>query len=112
MTAMSHQRFRVFTEEINRAAREHLAARGKVAREEYRLRVEECPVHGPLCARVTIGMLREHFDVFLTEPATAASLLLATVLPPPLHPAGSGSVLPIGHAGETGGHAAGGIHGR
>lgn len=86
---MTDNRFQVFVEHLERAAREHLAARGKAPREEYRLRVEECPVHGPSCARVTVGMLREHFNVLLAEPAAAAVLLLATVLPPLAGPADS-----------------------
>jgi hypothetical protein len=44
--------------------------------------VEACPEHGPSCARVVYGMLREHIDWTREEPVALAGRLVGTMLPP------------------------------
>lgn len=51
-----------FVANHHRAARELLAARGMAGRPVHGLHAEWCPVHGPVCARVTFGVFREYFD--------------------------------------------------
>lgn len=80
---MGHRSLQSFAESLNGAAWEILARRGLSPAEEFRMSVEECPVHGAGCARVTYGMLREHIAWARTDPAAAAATLLGTMLPPP-----------------------------
>jgi hypothetical protein len=70
-----------FTEELARVADTFLADRGVACREDYLLRVEECPVHGPVCARVTYGELRDHVTWRWADPTTVASAMLTTMVP-------------------------------
>jgi hypothetical protein len=75
-------RLKAFAAALDAAGWRYLAGRGVDEDERYRLRVEECPEHGPLCARVTFGMLNEHLAWMRADPAAVAAKLLATMLPP------------------------------
>ena len=79
---MRNQDLEAFAGALDRAGRTYLAERGVVRTEAYRLLVEACPVHGPLCARVTYGMLREHVAWDRADATEAAATLLGTMLPP------------------------------
>jgi hypothetical protein len=74
---------KVFADALDRAGWQYLERRGVVANDCYRLLVEDCDVHGPGCARVTFGMLREHIEWVRAVPAELAAKLLATMLPRP-----------------------------
>ncbi len=83
---------RAFAAALDAAGWDHLAGRGVAPDERYRLVVEECPVHGAGCARVTFGMFREHVEWARADPAATAAGLLGTMLPaaevqPPGEPA-------------------------
>jgi hypothetical protein len=76
------RRLTAFAAALDRAGREYLTGRGVAPAEKYRLRVGACPGHGPGCALVTYGALREHVSWTRVDPAAAAAALLATLLPP------------------------------
>jgi hypothetical protein len=76
-----------FAAALEDAAREYLASRGVAPAEEYRLLVEECPVHGPGCARVTYGMLRQHVVWARGDATELAAGMLGTMLPHERKPA-------------------------
>ncbi len=86
------RRLEAFAATLERAGEEYLALRGVASLEMYRLAVEACPLHGPGCARVTCGMLREHVGWERADPAHLAATLLRTILPP--IPSGSQSNRP------------------
>jgi hypothetical protein len=71
-----------FAAALDRAGREYLVSRGVAPGEEFRFQVEDCPVHGLGCVRVTYGMLREHVDWAGTDVRAAAATMLGTMLPP------------------------------
>jgi hypothetical protein len=79
---MRNHNLEAFAGALDRAGRSFLAGRGVARTETYRLLVEACPVHGPLCARVTYGMLREHVAWGRADASEAAATLLGTMLPP------------------------------
>jgi hypothetical protein len=82
MVAMMDHRLKVFAAVLDRAAREYLALRGAAPHQVYRLAVEECPVHGADCARITYGMFRDHVEWEGSDPEHLAAALLRTMLPP------------------------------
>jgi hypothetical protein len=45
------------------------------------VRAEPCAEHGPDCAHVTYGMLRDHFAWAEVDPLALAERLVATMLP-------------------------------
>ncbi len=71
-----------FAAELDRAGWEYLTNRGVAPAEPFRLGVEKCPVHGPGCARVTYGMLRDHVQWALADAAALAPGMLRTMLTP------------------------------
>jgi hypothetical protein len=77
-----YRRIEQFAAALGRAARTYLAARDVAEAVCYHLAVEPCPLHGPSCARVTYGMLREHFFWRSASVASLAASLLYTMLPP------------------------------
>jgi hypothetical protein len=81
-TGSLSRRLKAFAAALDAAGWEYLARRGVDPDEKYRLLIEECPVHGPGCARVTFGMLREHVEWTRADPAEAAAAMLGTMLPP------------------------------
>jgi hypothetical protein len=79
---MRNHDLEAFASALDRAGRTYLAERGVVRTEAYHLLVEECPVHGRMCARVTYGMLREHVAWYRADAAAEAAILPGTMLPP------------------------------
>jgi hypothetical protein len=79
---MKHTSLKEYAAVLGRAAEEFLASRDVAATEAYRLQVDACPVHGPACVLVTYGVLRDHFSLNRTDPASVAVDLLTTMLPP------------------------------
>jgi hypothetical protein len=78
---MTYHSLHGFSDALGRAARDFLAGRGVPPSDDYRLRVEECPVHGPGCARVVYGALRDHVVWARANAAEVAAALLETMLP-------------------------------
>jgi hypothetical protein len=78
---MSYASIKSFAAALDGAGWEYLARRGAAPAELFRLQVEECPVHGPGCARVTYGMLRDHVVWARADAAEAAAAMLRTMLP-------------------------------
>jgi hypothetical protein len=76
------RRLKAFAAALDRAGRQFMLLRGLGAQEKYRLLVEECPIHGPGCARVTYGVLRDHVRWSQADPAEVAAALIGTMLPP------------------------------
>jgi hypothetical protein len=69
-----------FANRLHTAAREMLASEGLAYSDEYRLQVEECPVHGPHCARVVYGMLRDHISWRWADPAKTAATMIRSMM--------------------------------
>jgi hypothetical protein len=78
---MKHPSLKDFAAAFDRAARDFLAARGITTIEGFNLQLENCPIHGPACVRVTYGVLRDHFSMNRSDPADVAVALLSTMLP-------------------------------
>ncbi len=79
---MNYHSLSAFAAALDRAARDFLVGRGVAPSDDYRLHVEECPVHGPACARVTYGALRDHVSWPRADAAETAAGMLQTMLPP------------------------------
>ena len=73
-----------FADALERAGREYLTRRGVTPTDCHRLIVENCPTHGPGCARVTYGALYDHVEWMQADPAQLAATMLRTMVPPPV----------------------------
>jgi hypothetical protein len=76
------RRLQAFASALDRAGTEYITARGVAPDDSYRLFVEECPVHGTRCARVTYGILRDHVLWGHADVRQLAACLLKTMLAP------------------------------
>jgi hypothetical protein len=80
-----YESIKSFATALDSAGWQFLAERGEILAEDFRLQVEECPIHGPGCARVTYGMLRDHVTWARADAMALAATLLQTMLPPRGH---------------------------
>jgi hypothetical protein len=78
---MGYQNIKAFSDALDGAGWEYLSRRNVAQADRFRFRVDECPIHGPGCARVTYGMLPEHVVWSRTDAVDAAAAMLGTMLP-------------------------------
>jgi hypothetical protein len=79
---MPRHNFLTWVAALERAAQDLAGGRPDLAaRGPFRLETEPCPQHGPDCARVTYGCLRDHIGWAKADPAEVAAALLQTMLP-------------------------------
>jgi hypothetical protein len=88
---MKFQSRNEFAKSLDSAAREFLRSSGVDSNEKYRIRVEECPLHGIDCALVIYGMLCDHVIWRWAEPKRIAAATMQSMLPRRTESAGPGA---------------------